>query len=400
VIIPWGTDAPIYYRPYTTMAVITACLFSFFAFPADRFEAGMLALGHGVHPLQWFTNLFMHHGLDHLIGNMIFLWAFGLVVEGKVGPLRFLFLFLGIGILESLIVQITFLHAQQSFMLGASGAIYGIMALCLVWAPRNEIQCLWFIRLFPSDQEIPILWFVILYVALDFFWVLLQGFQPSGELAHLLGAAVGFLTGSVMVKWNLVDCEDWDLFSVLAGRRGEKRSPQRGPKPKPKPQTTKAVGARSQSTARETAKSNRDPALRRTARLRELLDAHELEAAMDVYRAGNARGWTPPLSDHRDLIRGLIQHQDWPAAAQVLTGYLKNSPAPEPNALLKLAEILIFQVNRPILAIRVLDLLATRQLSPSLQNVREQLKTEAERRRDDEDGTLEIDDDSDWPPKA
>ena len=51
-------------------------------------------LGDGIHPLQWLTNIFLHAGFFHLVGNMIFLWTFGFVVEGKLGWLPFTALYL------------------------------------------------------------------------------------------------------------------------------------------------------------------------------------------------------------------------------------------------------------------------------------------------------------------
>ena len=60
-----------------------------------------LVLGDGLHPLQWVTNNFMHSGFFHLAGNMIFLWTFGLVVEGKLGWWRVLARVLGLAAGES-----------------------------------------------------------------------------------------------------------------------------------------------------------------------------------------------------------------------------------------------------------------------------------------------------------
>ncbi len=58
-----------------------------------------LTHGEGLHPVQWVTNNFLHGRIFHLVGNMIFLWGFGLVVEGKLGWWRFLLVYMGIGIL-------------------------------------------------------------------------------------------------------------------------------------------------------------------------------------------------------------------------------------------------------------------------------------------------------------
>jgi membrane associated rhomboid family serine protease len=57
----------------------------------------LLQYGAGLKPWQWMTSIFMHAGIGHLLGNMIFLWAFGLIVEGKIGWLPFTLLYLAIG---------------------------------------------------------------------------------------------------------------------------------------------------------------------------------------------------------------------------------------------------------------------------------------------------------------
>ena len=96
-------------------------------------------LGNGLHPLQWLTNNFMHSGFFHLAGNMIFLWTFGLVVEGKLGWWRFL-LVVPRSRRSPKVRACRFLSTPQTpiEMLGASGVIFGLLAMCLVWAPHER----------------------------------------------------------------------------------------------------------------------------------------------------------------------------------------------------------------------------------------------------------------------
>src|SRR3954451_17550564 len=102
IVIPTGTDAPIYHWPYATVALIVLNIALLFAIPPDsgapqldendevienvegvsEFNRYALALGDGrLHPIQWVTHNFLHYGIMHLAGNIIFLWAFGIVVE-------------------------------------------------------------------------------------------------------------------------------------------------------------------------------------------------------------------------------------------------------------------------------------------------------------------------------
>lgn len=111
MFIPYGTDAPIYHWPFATGAmmlinIVVLCLQ--YANPEAQADY-VLILGDGLHPVQWLTSMFMHGGVLHLLGNLIFLWAFGIVVEGKVGPIIFTLLYVGIGVFVTMFQQLMFL---------------------------------------------------------------------------------------------------------------------------------------------------------------------------------------------------------------------------------------------------------------------------------------------------
>ncbi len=99
IVIPTGTDAPIYHWPYATVGLIVLNVALLFAVPPEagkvrldendeviedvetvsNFECYSLAVGDGrLHPVQWVTHNFLHFGFLHLAGNMLFLWAFDL----------------------------------------------------------------------------------------------------------------------------------------------------------------------------------------------------------------------------------------------------------------------------------------------------------------------------------
>ena len=121
MLIPINTDAPLYHFPYGTIALIvinTLCfLLTGYAIDHDRLEPWMLEYGNGLNPLEWLTSMFAHGGFSHLIGNMFFLWGFGLVVEGKLGLRRFVMLYLGIGLLQSACVDLLTLHRTDDYVL-------------------------------------------------------------------------------------------------------------------------------------------------------------------------------------------------------------------------------------------------------------------------------------------
>jgi len=89
MLIPLNTDAPLYHYPFGTIGLIVANLgcFALTGFGTDSaaLEPWALQYGEGLSPVQWFSSAFAHAGVMHILGNMFFLWGFGLVVEGKLG---------------------------------------------------------------------------------------------------------------------------------------------------------------------------------------------------------------------------------------------------------------------------------------------------------------------------
>lgn len=110
MIVPYSTDAPIYYFPWMTFFLIVVNGIVFAITDMGRQSEGwLLQYGNGLHPLEWLAYSFLHFGSMHLIGNMFFLWAFGIVIEGKLGWFVFLSLYLGIGVAGGLLIQVAML---------------------------------------------------------------------------------------------------------------------------------------------------------------------------------------------------------------------------------------------------------------------------------------------------
>jgi len=174
-------------------------------------------------PWQWLTNNFMHAGWLHLLGNMVFLWAFGIVVEGKVGWLVFTAIYLAVGTIYGFLLQILTLIVgmDHGMALGASAAIFGLLAICVAWAPANEFEILWFFGLYGGLSEISILTYGAFFFVKEFLFLGIQGFQMSSELLHIMGFLLALPVGLWMVKAGHVNCEGWDIFSYLQGRTGQ-----------------------------------------------------------------------------------------------------------------------------------------------------------------------------------
>jgi membrane associated rhomboid family serine protease len=232
LLLPLRTDAPLHHRPWATVGVIViniaVHLWTEFAEAADVLPY-VLRYGEWA-PWQWLTSVFLHAGWFHLLGNMLFLWVFGLVVEGKVGCLRFLAMFVAIAAAAGAFEQTVMLGADEGGSVGASGVIYGLIGVCMVWAPENEVECVLVVMLRPVEFEVSIRTLAYFYFGLEAMKTVLLGFSMSSAALHLIGAAAGVPLGLLMLKRGWVDCEGWDWFS----RRDYRAAPIRtSPRPAP-----------------------------------------------------------------------------------------------------------------------------------------------------------------------
>ena len=76
----------------------------------------------------------------------------------------FTFIYLAIGIVESAGLQLLVSSAHPFAMMGSSTIIFGLLGICLVWAPRNEVTCILWLRFTPMEIDLSILWFAVLYI--------------------------------------------------------------------------------------------------------------------------------------------------------------------------------------------------------------------------------------------
>lgn len=112
------------------------------------------------------TSMFLHGGIFHLVGNMLFLWVFGRRVEDACGPIRFLLFYLLAGTSADLITTLV-LPGEDIPGIGASGAIFGVMGAYLLLFPNGHIRTLWFLYLIPTWPKIRAYWFVLYYLAVQ-----------------------------------------------------------------------------------------------------------------------------------------------------------------------------------------------------------------------------------------
>ena len=121
------------------------------------------------------TSMFMHASWSHIIGNMVFLWAFGPEIEDAMGPPRYALFYL-LGGLAASCGQFAFDPHSTIPNLGASGAIAAVMGAFLVTYPRDEIRSLLFLGIFVRVTYVP----AILLIGV---WFLLQLFSAGAIVA-------------------------------------------------------------------------------------------------------------------------------------------------------------------------------------------------------------------------
>ncbi|MEZ6127360.1 MAG: rhomboid family intramembrane serine protease [Planctomycetaceae bacterium] len=220
--IPISTDAPIYHFPFATIGLMLANFVCFVVTGGgdpERTIPWVLEWGH-LNPIEWVTSMFAHAGIGHLVGNLFFLWGFGLVVEGKIGWFRMLVTYMLIGLGQAAFLQVIMLPWQEGGALGASSAIMGLMAISLVWAPKNDLKVFMFLALRVFVFDVTIMWYAVFYLGWELIVFALFDQGMGTAALHLSGAMFGFAAGVLFLKKGWVDCENWDLFRVLSGNYG------------------------------------------------------------------------------------------------------------------------------------------------------------------------------------
>jgi len=159
-----------------------------------------------------FGYMWLHGGILHILGNMLFLWIFGNAICAKIGNLRYIPAYIGLG----LVAGISHLVFVGGSMLGASGAINGIVGMFLVLFPQNEITCYWIFFPYIRQFSVSSAWMILFWLVFDILGVILGG-GGVAYFAHLGGFAGGVVLASLMLKFKMVTMERYEksLFQVI-----------------------------------------------------------------------------------------------------------------------------------------------------------------------------------------
>jgi len=213
-MIPFSDENPARLAPYVTIAIIVLCVLAFlwelalgnrmdealtaFGFTPNAFAHPQGAQYVGIGLPVWttiLTSMFLHAGLLHIGGNMLYLWIFGNNVEDAMGHAKFTVFYLVCGAAAVLTLAAIDPHSNTP-VVGASGAISGVLAAYMLLYPRARVHTLLTLGIFLYPVWIRAVWVIG-------FWFLLQlvtaAITPASEPGTAWWAHVGgFLAGLIL----------------------------------------------------------------------------------------------------------------------------------------------------------------------------------------------------------
>jgi len=216
-VFPYKDDNPTYRTPYVTVGFIIANIAVFFLELTSGSGMETVTYAYGaiphsiltfesrqpIHPaLTIFSSMFMHGGFFHLAGNMLYLWIFGNNIEDRLGHVRFIVFYLFCGICSAYAHAVTNPDSLIP-MVGASGAISGILGAYVLLFPLANVHTLLFLGFFITTVKIPALIVIGFWALVQLFNSMIStGLENAGGVAWFAHLG-GFLAGLVTIKFWL-----------------------------------------------------------------------------------------------------------------------------------------------------------------------------------------------------
>ena len=139
-----------------------------------------------------YSSMFLHSGVGHLAGNMLYLWIFGNNIEDVLGKFRFIIFYLVCGTLASMGHIVTDFQSNVP-MVGASGAISGILGAYLVLFPFARVKTLIFLGFLITIVRVPAIILLVIWVLIQIFSGIVAGDGGVAWFAHIGGFIAGML---------------------------------------------------------------------------------------------------------------------------------------------------------------------------------------------------------------
>jgi membrane associated rhomboid family serine protease len=206
-MFPIRDTQPSYSKPVVTVVLIVVNILVFlYEFSLDSFSQNAFMERYALVPDHFrfsnvITSMFLHGGWMHVLGNMWFLWIFGDNIEDILGHAKYLVFYLMCGIAAAL-TQVFFSPFSRVPMVGASGAIAGVMGAYMIKFPHSRIRTLIFLFIFFTMVDVPA-WIMLIY------WFGLQfvgGFESLASAQVAQGGTAffahvgGFLVGILFIN--------------------------------------------------------------------------------------------------------------------------------------------------------------------------------------------------------
>jgi membrane associated rhomboid family serine protease len=206
-MFPLRDVQPSYSRPFVTICIIVVNVLVFlYEASLDDYSLNAFISVYGLTPIEFnwtsvLTSMFLHGGWMHLIGNMWFLWIFGDNIEDILGRGKYVLFYLLSGVAAAM-AQYAINADSRVPMVGASGAIAGVMGAYMIKFPHARIESVLFVFFFLTRFDVPA-WLMLIY------WFATQLFSGVGSIgvtqASEGGTAFfahigGFVAGMILLK--------------------------------------------------------------------------------------------------------------------------------------------------------------------------------------------------------
>lgn len=186
----WSRTASGLFASYS-LVILAICVIVFFIKLIDEnFVYNYLALNPDYlmqRPWTLITHMFVHANFDHLFWNMLFLFFFGVELERRVGETRFLAIY----ILSGIVAAVAQMLISGGVLVGASGALYGVLGCLAIIAPEIRVLLFFIIPL-------SIRWAVVLFALVDF--ASIGAADNIAHMAHIAGLLVGLAFGYALQR--------------------------------------------------------------------------------------------------------------------------------------------------------------------------------------------------------
>tara|TARA_B100000575_G_C23093144_1_gene630292 strand:+ start:220 stop:951 length:732 start_codon:yes stop_codon:yes gene_type:complete len=236
-MFPLKDDNPTQTKPIITLSIIFLCILIFlYQFslsdsdnnqlimiwgmkPANLFSDNLINTGGPGVLLTLFSSMFLHGGIMHLAGNMLFLWIYGNNIEDAMGHIRFLIFYIICG-LSAALLQAFVIPSSSIPMIGASGAVSGVLSAYFLLFPRAKVSTLVVLVFFITVIRLP----AGILIGIWFFTQLLNAttVDPNSPGVAWFAHIGGFLAGAILIPF--LKRKKFKFFSKGQKNLGKKNS--------------------------------------------------------------------------------------------------------------------------------------------------------------------------------